>query len=202
MSQASIPLDPHHTEIEASLLRGKVGMICLFIAEAHIFGVLIVAFLVYLDQIRALDPPPREMLSLPLAVLGTAVLLSSSYTVHQADGSFRRGHVDAYRRWWLVTIALGITFLIITGIEWRGLIEEHGLSLSQNMFGTCYFSLVGFHAFHVTVGVVAMSIVLGMVAHDYVTPGRPAGVELIAWYWHFVDGVWVVVFCVVYLLSR
>jgi cytochrome c oxidase subunit III len=74
------------------------------------------------------------------------------------------------------------------------------LTIATNMFGTTYFTLVGFHAAHVTIGVILLSIFLGS-ALFYLEPG-PERLEIVSWYWHFVDGVWVAVFCVVYLIGR
>ena len=89
-----------------------------------------------------------------------------------------------------------------TAYEWHELIDRHHLTISRNLFGTTYYTLVGFHALHVTVGVIVMLIVLGLALGRQVTSANRAGVELVSWYWHFVDGVWVVVFTVVYLVGR
>ena len=79
---------------------------------------------------------------------------------------------------------------------------DRGLTISRNLFGTTYYTLVGLHALHVTAGVTIMLIVLGLALARQVTSANRAGVRLISWYWHFVDGVWVVVFTVVYLVGR
>jgi cytochrome c oxidase subunit III len=76
------------------------------------------------------------------------------------------------------------------------------LTISRNLFGTTYYTLVGLHALHVTAGVTIMLIVLGLALVRQVTTANRAGVGLVSWYWHFVDGVWVVVFTVVYLVGR
>ena len=102
-----------------------------------------------------------------------------------------------------LTIVLGGLFLFGTAQEWRRLIYEHGLTISTNLFGTTYYSLVGLHAFHVTAGL--------RHARDRadLRLGRPrrARSSLVAstccrMYWHFVDAVWVVVFTVVYVIGR
>ena len=100
------------------------------------------------------------------------------------------------------TIALGIAFLVLTGLEWRDLIYDKQLTIGRNLFGTTYYTLVGFHGLHVTVGVIAMLIVLGLALRRQITPEHRTGVTLVAWYWHFVDAVWIVVFLVVYIASR
>ena len=87
-------------------------------------------------------------------------------------------------------------------LEWNELISKWGLTISRNMFGTTYFTLVGFHALHVTIGVIMMSIVFGLAWRRQITERNETGVEVVAWYWHFVDGVWVVVFTLVYFVGR
>jgi cytochrome c oxidase subunit 3/cytochrome o ubiquinol oxidase subunit 3 len=79
---------------------------------------------------------------------------------------------------------------------------DYGLTISRNLFGTTYYTLVGLHALHVTGGVTIMLIVLALALRRQVTTANRAGVGLVSWYWHFVDGVWVVVFTVVYLVGR
>jgi len=175
----------------------QVGMLAFLASEVAFFSTLIVAYLAFFG--KDLDGPRPSVLSIPLAALGTLCLVSSSVTIHFAERSLRRDQVSTFQGWWSLTIALGISFLAITFYEWHGLIYEQGLTISRNLFGTTYYTLVGFHALHVTCGVVSMLIiaVLGMRVHP-----PAAGVELVSWYWHFVDVVWIVVFCVVYLASR
>ena len=108
----------------------------------------------------------------------------------------------AFVRWWLTTIVLGILFLLGTAYEWRALVVEHGLTISRNLFGSTYFTLVGFHALHLSAGVVVMLIVLGLIVARLLTTKDREGAELVSWYWHFVDAVWVVVFTVVYFVGR
>jgi cytochrome c oxidase subunit 3 len=97
---------------------------------------------------------------------------------------------------------LGIVFLLGTAFEWHNLIDEYGLTINRNLFGTTYYTLVGFHALHVTVGVIVMLTVLGLTLSRGVGGLAPSVSQLVSWYWHFVDGVWVVVFMVVYLVGR
>ena len=96
----------------------------------------------------------------------------------------------------------GMAFLLGTAYEWRELITRHHLTISRNLFGTTYYTLVGFHGLHVTAGVVVMLIMLGLAVGRQVTAQNGLGIEMVSWYWHFVDGVWLVVFTVVYLVGR
>jgi cytochrome c oxidase subunit 3/cytochrome o ubiquinol oxidase subunit 3 len=102
----------------------------------------------------------------------------------------------------LFTIVLGALFLYGTGQEWHRLIYEHGLTISTNLFGTTYYSLVGLHAFHVTAGLIMLSIVLLFGMAGRIGREQSAPVYVLSLYWHFVDAVWVVVFTVVYVLGR
>src|SRR5262245_2830101 len=136
--------------------RGTVGMACLIVGESAIFTIFVVAYLYYVGKSLS-GPTPREVLEIPVFL--TLCLLSSSATIHLAHKGLERGARGAFLGAWLLTIALGGVFLAGTGLEWHRLIHEHGLTISTNLFGTTYYSLVGLHAFHVAVGLVLMSVV-------------------------------------------
>jgi cytochrome c oxidase subunit 3/cytochrome o ubiquinol oxidase subunit 3 len=171
----------------------------LIVAESAIFTIFVVAYLFYVGK-SLTGPTPREVLETP--IFYTICLLSSSLTTHFAAKSLARDRVGAFLGLWVLTIVLGGTFMYGTGQEWHRLIYEHGLTISTNLFGTTYYSLVGLHAFHVTAGLVMLLIVaiLGAAGRVGVEQTRP--VEVLSMYWHFVDAVWVVVFTVVYVLGR
>ena len=179
--------------------RGKVGMACLVFAESAIFTIFVVAYLYYVGKSLS-GPTPREVLETP--IFYTICLLSSSLTIHFAGKLLERGRGTAFLLSWLLTIALGALFLYGTGQEWHRLIYEHGLTISTNLFGTTYYSLVGLHAFHVTAGLIMLSIVLFFGLAGHVGPEHSARVNVLSLYWHFVDAVWVIVFTVVYVLGR
>ena len=179
--------------------KGTVAMACLIIAESAIFTIFVVAYLFYVGK-SLTGPTPSEVLEVP--IFFTICLLSSSLTVHFAGKSLERNQRSAFLGWWLLTIILGGLFLFGTGREWHRLIYEHGLTISTNLFGTTYYSLVGLHAFHVTAGLVMLSIVLIFALLGRVNAEHSRRVDVLALYWHFVDAVWVVVFTVVYVLGR
>jgi cytochrome c oxidase subunit 3/cytochrome o ubiquinol oxidase subunit 3 len=176
-------------------------MMAFLLSEVALFGTLIVTYIFYIGK-DTVGPTPAEALSLSLVLGTTACLLASSGTIHVADRTLGRGHQRAFLLWWLATILLGATFLVGTGFEWHDLIYRQNLTISRNLFGTTYYTLVGLHALHVTGGVTIMLIVLGLAMARHVTSANRTSVELVSWYWHFVDGVWIVVFTVVYLLGR
>jgi cytochrome c oxidase subunit 3/cytochrome o ubiquinol oxidase subunit 3 len=112
------------------------------------------------------------------------------------------GSVRSLSLWWLLTFALGAIFLVGTGLEWRHLVYDEGLTIQTNLFGTTYYSLVGLHAFHVTVGLLALATVSIFTFLGYVKKEQAERAEVLSLYWHFVDVVWVVVFTVVYIIGR
>jgi cytochrome c oxidase subunit III len=179
--------------------RGRVGMFALIAAETSIFVIFVVAYIFYIGK-SVTGPMPREALEVP--IFFTICLLSSSLTIHLAVKALRQADTRRFSRWWLATIALGATFLYGTAREWQRLIYEVGLTISTNLFGTTYYSLVGLHGFHVVVGLILLSAVmaftwLGRVRHEHTYR-----VDVLSLYWHFVDAVWVVVFTVVYIIGR
>jgi len=179
--------------------RGRVGMFILIAAEAAIFTIFVVAYIFYIGKSLS-GPMPKDVLELP--VFGTVCLLSSSLTIHLAVRALRNSKVALFGIWWFVTIALGIIFLAGTGREWHRLIFDDGLTVSTNLFGTTYYSLVGLHAFHVTVGLIVLTIGMIFTFLGLVRQEHSERAEIFSLYWHFVDAVWVIVFTVVYVVGR
>jgi len=179
--------------------RGKVGMAFLIIAESAIFTIFVVAYLFYAGK-SLTGPTPREVLEPP--IFYSICLLSSSLTIHFATKVLQRERRGAFLGLLSLTILLGALFLYGTGREWYRLIYEHGLTISANLFGTTYYSLVGLHAFHVTAGLLMLSIVLLFGLAGRVGGEHSARLDVLSLYWHFVDAVWVVVFTVVYVVAR
>ena len=179
--------------------RGNVAMACLIVAESAIFTIFVVAYLFYAGKSLS-GPTPGEVLETP--IFFTICLLSSSATIHVASRFLERGKRAGFLSLWFLTIFLGVLFMYGTAREWHRLVYEHGLTISTNLFGTTYYSLVGLHAFHVTAGLLMLTIVLLFGLVGRVGQEQSARVEVLSMYWHFVDVVWVVVFTVVYVLGR
>jgi cytochrome c oxidase subunit 3 len=173
-------------------------MYCLIAAEAAIFTIFVVAYIFYLGN-SLTGPQPQDVLRVP--IFFTICLLSSSLTIHLAVKSLRSGKLHVFSLWWLLTIVLGAVFLTGTAGEWGRLIYEEGLTIQTNLFGTTYYSLVGLHAFHVTVGLLALATVAIFTLLGYVRQEHAERAEVLSMYWHFVDVVWVVVFIVVYIVG-
>jgi cytochrome c oxidase subunit III len=179
--------------------RGRVGMFSLIAAESAIFTIFVVAYIFYIGK-SVTGPMPYEVLRIP--IFYTVCLLASSLTIHLAARAVRRGNIRAFSIFWFVTLALGATFLYGTAREWHHLIYDEGLTISTNLFGTTYYSLVGLHAFHVTAGLVGLFSVLAFTLLGRVRQEHAERVDVLSLYWHFVDAVWVVVFTVVYVIGR
>ena len=179
--------------------RGRAGMIGFIVAETSLFAVFVVAYLFYIGK-SLTGPSPKEVLDLP--IVGTVCLLSSSLTVALATRALTADRIARAASWLLVTVVLGLVFLAGTAREWRGLIVERGLTIGTNLFGSTFYPLVGLHASHVIVGLVMLSLCVAFAFSGALKAVHAERVELVSWYWHFVDGVWVVVFTVVYVVGR
>ena len=148
MAASSIALKPPEIPL-AHQMRGHVGMWCLIAAESSIFTIFVVAYLFYAGK-SLTGPYPNEVLHVP--VFNSICLFASSFTIVMAEHALRRKAVKVFGIWWLFTIVLGLTFLVGTAREWYGLIYHDGLTISTNLFGTTFYSLVGLHASHVIIG--------------------------------------------------
>ena len=171
----------------------------LIVAESAIFTIFVVAYLFYLGK-SITGPTPSEVLETP--IFFTICLLSSSLTIHLAAKALERDYTRLFLGLWLLIIALGGLSLFGTAQEWHRLIYEHGLTISTNLFGTTYYSLVGLHAFHVTAGLIMLSVVAMFGFAGRMGVSQSDRVAVLSMYWHFVDAVWVVVFTVVYVFGR
>jgi cytochrome c oxidase subunit 3 len=178
--------------------RGRVGMFCLITAEAALFVILVVAYLFYVG--KSVTGPTPTVLSLPIFI--SVCLLSSSLSIHFAVAALRNGKMVGFLLWWLLTIALGAIFLGGTAREWHHLIYDEGLRINTNLFGTTYYTLVGLHALHVTVGLLLLGTVALFALFQQLRQEHAGKVDVLSLYWHFVDAVWVVVFTVVYVIGR
>jgi len=178
--------------------RGRVAVFCLFTTEFTLFSIFVVAYIFYIGKSLS-GPMPSQVLELP--IWATICLLASSITVAIAERALKSNQIQRFKVWTGVTILLGLEFLRNTAVEWSHLIRDFHLTISTNLFGTTFYSLVGLHASHVAIGLMLLllAFVLGLRGS---MRGQARRFELLAWYWHFVDAVWVAVFTVVYVIGR
>jgi len=174
--------------------RGRVGIVCLIATEFALFTIFLVAYVFYIGK-SLTGHTPSQVLELP--VWPTICLLSSSVTVAIAERALKGNQIQRFNVWTAVTILLGVEFLRQTALEWRHLIANYDLTITTNLFGTTFYSLVGLHASHVLLGLTLLLLTLGLGMRGCMY-GQARRFELLAWYWHFVDVVWLVLFVFVY----
>ena len=135
-----------------------------------------------------------------LPTINTALLLSSGVTLTIAHHALRAGHrAQAIRFMWL-TVLLGVIFLCVQGYEYHHLYTELNLKLSSGTYGSTFFMLTGFHGLHVFIGMLMLLFITIRIMRGHFTPERHFGFEGAAWYWHFVDVVWLGLYFLVYWL--
>lgn len=135
-----------------------------------------------------------------LPSINTALLLTSSVTLTIAHHALRNHHKRALIMWTAVTIALGVLFLVFQATEYVDAYHELGLTLDSGIYGSTFFMLTGFHGLHVTLGTIMITVMLIRSIKDHFTPNDHFAFEATAWYWHFVDVVWLGLFIFVYIL--
>lgn len=176
----------------------KIGIMCLIITESALFTIFVVAYIWYMG--KSLNPPyPSQVLEFPW--LGSIALFSSSFTIIMAEKMLRCGNKPGFHAWWGATIGLGAYFLFFTAGEWWHLIAEKNLAISTNVFGSTFYALVGLHGSHVIIGLALLSLVWVLSLLGKVSKDHGEHLEMISWYWHFVDAIWLVVVTVVYIIS-
>jgi heme/copper-type cytochrome/quinol oxidase subunit 3 len=173
--------------------------ICVFIfSEATFFGALIVSFLLY--RTKSPGPNPHD-LDVPRTFVFSLFLFASSGTVYLAERRLGRDDRRGFLQWWIISIILGAIFLVGQVTEY-GRMYADNIRIDTNLFTSAFFTLTGFHGFHVFVGLLALSVVTVLAwARDFVGGRHRLVVDTVSIYWHFVDGVWVFIFSLVYLLG-
>jgi cytochrome c oxidase subunit 3 len=169
----------------------------LFIAsEVMLFGAFFTAY--FFVRVTAGTPWPTPPFHLPVYVAGvnTAILVTSSFTVHWALQSIKRGYRPGLQAGLLLTFLLGLTFLLTQILEYHRV----GFTPHDGSFGTIFFSLTGLHGAHVFVGLCLLGVATTRAFRGHFTPDAHWGVELPGIYWHFVDAMWIVVYTTIYLL--
>lgn len=139
-------------------------------------------------------------INVPMGFLITGVLVLSSVTSQFGVFAAERGDVFKLRLWYSVTILLGVLFLGIMAFEWYELIH-HGVTVQASVFGSVFYILTGFHAAHVTGGLLSFVVILLRIAKSKFTPAQATAAMAVSYYWHFVDVVWIGVFVVIYLVQ-
>ena len=168
--------------------------------EAMFFISLIMAF-VYMAYNSGFEPYEVKALDIKATGIFTVLLLSSSFTFWRAEKNYEKGKIKKLKIWLIATIVLGTVFLFGQGKEYWRLVQDN-ITLNGSVFGTSFYTLTGFHGFHVFVGLIILMIILIMTFLGDFNKKNSTVVSTVGIYWHFVDVVWIFVFTVVYVLPK
>jgi heme/copper-type cytochrome/quinol oxidase subunit 3 len=189
--------DPHATATGVTNL--KLGMWLFLASDCLFFGAFIATYLLYRGRPHS-GPGPRDVYDIPFTSATSFILLMSSLTMVLALAAIMRGDVRRLRIWLFATALLGATFIAGQVFEFTEFTRK-GLSL-ENIFGSTFFVLTGFHGAHVTAGIIWLMSLWGMASQGRLGQKDSERVEVAGLYWHFVDVVWIVIFTVVYLVPQ
>jgi cytochrome c oxidase subunit 3 len=181
--------------------RVMLGLIVALASEIMLFGAFFTAFFyVRYSNYPVYPPEPFEM-PVDSTGINTAILISSSFTMHWALVSVKRGNRRGLALGLLFTLIMGLTFLGLQIREYN-LLHMEGFTPEHGAFASVFFALTGLHGVHVLIGAILIAIALVRTLRGHYSPEKHMGVELSGIYWHFVDVVWVVLYTLVYLLSN
>ena len=135
-----------------------------------------------------------------IPLLNTLLLLTSGVTITLAHHALRAGHRRSLLVWLAATILLGVVFLYYQVYEYMEAYGHLNLTLGSGVYGSTFFMLTGFHGMHVTLGVIMLTVIFFRCLKGHFTRDSHFGFEAVAWYWHFVDVVWLGLFVFVYVL--
>jgi cytochrome c oxidase subunit 3 len=173
-----------------------LGMLLFIISEIMIFGAFFTAYFFIRVVGKAPWPAPGESLPKVVAAFNTAILLSSSGTIHYALESIKAGNRRGLKVGMVSTFLLGLTFLFIQVNEYIHI----GFSPQDNAQGSIFYGLTGLHGAHVTIGLILLGMVTVRTFRGHYSADAHRGMEVPGIYWHFVDVMWVIVFTTVYIL--
>jgi len=177
----------------------KLGMWVFLVSEVMFFTALIGSYIILRWGRSSPWPEPRTVLAIPVTALNTFILICSSVSMVKAYAAAVRDDQKHLKRWLLTTVVGGATFVGVQAREYMHLIAK-GFLPSSGLFGATFYTMTGFHGFHVTCGVISMIWVTIRAFRGKYAGGKYQGVETIGLYWHFVDLVWIILFTIVYLI--
>lgn len=185
---------PLSVESDDKLSTGWWGILALIVTEGSLFGFLLFTYF-YLSAQTEQQWPPEGLPNLLMPTVNTAILLASSLFVWVSEQGIRHK-----KKYWsiggmLIAIVLGSCFLKIQLIEW----SEKSFDMTSNLYGSLYFTITGFHLFHVIIGLAILLLLLVWISLDYFSDKRYAALSIGGAYWHFVDVVWLFVFTTLYV---
>jgi cytochrome c oxidase subunit III len=185
------PAAPRETQRVPLLV---VGIVLFIASEAMFFSGLFGTY--YTLRLKATPWAPSDINVDAIRLIATAILLSSSATMQMASHRVKQGDVPSMRRWIALSFLMGAAFLGFEMHEWL----TAPFTIATDSYGSIFYTLTGFHGLHVLAGLTIMLVVLGRAAAGAYGAERHAGVEVLAYYWHFVDVVWVGVFLTIFVV--
>lgn len=177
----------------------SVGTIVWLSSELMFFAGLFAMYFTARAQSGGKWPPPPTELNLYQAVPVTMVLIASSFTCQMGVFAAERGDVFGLRRWYLVTLLMGLFFVCGQGYEYTHLVS-HGTTIRSSSYGSVFYLATGFHGLHVVGGLLAFVLLLVRTTMSKFTPAQATASIVVSYYWHFVDIVWVALFTVIYFI--
>ena len=188
-----------HQVGEVGVDHRKLAMWTFLASECFLFGTLIATYLAYKGR-SVVGPHPADTFNLQLTTLSTFDLLMSSLLMVLALAAVQRGDHAQSRLWLAGTAFFGVIFLGFQAYEFTTFILHDGLTLQQNLFGSTFYVLTGFHGGHVAIGVIWLLTLLVLDLRGRLGVADATKVEIAGLYWHFVDVVWIAIFTLVYLV--
>jgi heme/copper-type cytochrome/quinol oxidase subunit 3 len=177
----------------------KVGMWVFLCSEVMFFAGLIGSYVILRFGASESWPMPGEVLNVPITAVNTFILICSSVTMVKAFAAVEHGDQRGLKRYLLATAIIGALFVSIQVFEYRELVS-HGFTPASGLYGATFYTMTGFHGFHVTVGVICLAWATLKAFRGGYTQQEHGGVEVLGLYWHFVDLVWIILFTIVYLI--
>ncbi len=185
----------HHDQEELKTF----GFWLFLITDVILFGTLFATFVVLRFNVAG-GPTGGDLIELPGIIASTFILLTSSFTSGLALLSMNKGNKSGLIGWLIVTALLGASFIYLEATEFIHLVNE-GANIGTSAYWSAFFTLVGTHGLHVSVGLVWMIALIIQLAKRGITPVTKRKVNIISLYWHFLDVVWIFVFTIVYLMG-
>lgn len=178
--------------------KSKLLIVLLIITESLFFSFLLTAFVLYHGESKG-GPNPWNALDPFKTGIYSIILWASSLTIWFSERAMRHLDFSKSKRWLEATMVLGVIFLVGQGLEYHGMFNK-GITVRTDLFATTFFSTTGFHGLHVLIGLIVLLIMRGLTAAGFGTePYQREGFAAASYYWHFVDGVWVAVFFIIYV---
>jgi heme/copper-type cytochrome/quinol oxidase subunit 3 len=198
-ASAGVMRPPVDREAGAGVYNEKLGMWVFLGSEVMFFTALIGSYIILRVAHPEMWAPPGKVLNVPITAVNTFLLICSSVTMVKAFASAQDGLQRPLCLWLLATCIIGATFVGVQAFEYHHLIEK-GFVPSEGLYGSTFYTMTGFHGFHVSVGVICLSFVTWKAFRGKYTSTDHRGVEVVGLYWHFVDLVWIILFTIVYLI--